>query len=87
MIFLSIQNIATNLLCFVFWIQEAKEAWSAYGQHNKAGGSIDASKPDKRNAYFFHKDPGRELFDFETFPCLPNTLLWEGPPGDDRDFL
>ena len=56
-----------------FWIQEAKEAWSTYDQHNVP--------------YFFYKDPGRELFDFETFPCLPNTLVWEGPPGDDRDFL
>ena len=53
MIFLSIQNFATNLLRFVFWIQEAKEAWSAYDQHNKAGGSIDASRPDKGNAIFF----------------------------------
>ena len=53
MIFLSIQNIATNLLRFVFWIQEAKEAWSGYDQHNKAGRSIDASRPDKENAIFF----------------------------------
>ena len=52
MIFLSIQNFATNLLRFVFWIQEAKEAWSAYDQHNKAGGSIDASRLDRGNAIF-----------------------------------
>ena len=53
MIFFSIQNFATNLLHFVFWIQEAKEAWSAYDQHYEAGWSIDAPRPDRGNAIFF----------------------------------
>ena len=54
MIFLSIQNFAINLLRFVFWIQEAKEAWSAYDQHNKAQGDpLMPLDQIKEMRYFF----------------------------------